>query len=89
MGGIKDVRLHKCLYQALIRLLLKELESKFEAVPTFNLEELSLGLSQEEFERVMKSHEFQDFGIQSLIYAQGMKDKGTNLAKFSLSYSVA
>ena len=50
MGGIKNARLHKCLYQALIRLLLKEFESKFEAVPAFNLEELSLGLSQEEFE---------------------------------------
>ena len=55
----RAVHLHKCVYEALMRLLLKEFESSVQSLPTLNLEQLKLELNQEEFGRVLSSHEFQ------------------------------
>ena len=55
----RGVHLHKCVYEALMRLLLKEFESSVQSLPTLNLEQLKLELNQEEFGRVLSSHEFQ------------------------------
>ena len=55
----RGVHLHKCVYEALMRLLLKEIESSVQSLPTLNLEQLKLELNQEEFGRVLSSHEFQ------------------------------
>jgi len=38
----RAVRLHKCKYKALTRLLLKEFESLFQSFPAVNLEQLIL-----------------------------------------------
>ena len=53
----RAVHLHKCVYEALMRLLLKEFESSVQSLPTLNLEQLKLELNQEEFGRVLSSHE--------------------------------
>ena len=82
----RAVRLHKCVYEALMRLLLKELQSSVPSLPDLNLEQLKLELNQEEFERVMNSREFREFGEQFQVYVQGIKEKGSNLGKFWLSY---
>lgn len=82
----RAVQLHKCVYEALMRLLLKEFESGVQLLPTLNLEGLKLELNQEEFERVMNSHEFCEFGEQFYVYVQEMKEKSSNLGKFWLSY---
>ena len=60
----RAVRLHKCVYEALMRLLLKEFESSVQSLPILNLEQLKLELNQEEFERVLSSREFREFGEQ-------------------------
>ena len=54
----RAVRLHKCVYEALMRLLLKEFQSSVPSLPDLNLEQLKLELNQEWFERVMNSREF-------------------------------
>jgi len=69
-----------------MRLLLKEFESSFQSFPAVNLEQLKLDPNQEEFERVMNSHEFREFGDQFHVYVQGMKEKGSFLGRFWLSY---
>ena len=82
----RAVHLHKCVYEALMRLLLKEFESSVQSLPTLNLEQLKLELNQEEFERVLSSREFREFGEQFHVYVQGMKEKGSNLGRFWFSY---
>lgn len=82
----RAVRLHKCVYEALMRLLLKEFESSVQSLPILNLEQLKLELNQEEFERVLSSREFREFGEQFHVYVQGIKEKGSNLGRFWLSY---
>ena len=64
----RAVRLHKCVYEALMRLLLKEFQSSVHSLPAFNLEQLKLELNQEEFERVMTNREFQEFREQFQVY---------------------
>ena len=51
-----------------------------------NLEQLKLELNQEEFERVLSSREFREFEEPFHVYVQGMKEKGSNLGRFWLSY---
>jgi len=82
----RAVRLHKCVYEALMRLLLKEFESSVQSLPVLNLEQLKLELNQEEFERVMNSSEFRQFADQFHAYLQRMKENGSSLGKFWLSY---
>lgn len=82
----RAVRLHKCVYEALMRLLLKEFESSGQSLPVLNLEQLKLELNQEEFERVMNSSEFRQFADQFHAYLQRMKENGSSLGKFWLSY---
>ena len=82
----RAVHLHKCVYEALMRLLLKEFESSVQSLPTLNLEQLKLELNQEEFERALSSREFREFGEQFHVYVQGMKEKGSNLGRFWFSY---
>ena len=62
------VRLHKCVYEALMRLLLKDFESATLSFPAVNLEQLKLDPNQEDFEPVMNSHEFREFGEQFHVY---------------------
>ena len=57
----RAVRLHKCVYEAVTRLLLKDFESSTHSFPAANLEQPKLEPSQEDFERVMKSREFCEF----------------------------
>ena len=78
----RAVRLHKCVYEALLRLLLKEFQSSVPSLPDLNLEQLKLELNQEEFERVMNSREFRKFGEQLQVYVRGIKEKSSNLGKF-------
>jgi len=47
---------------------------------------LKLDPNQEEFERVMNSHEFREFGDQFHVCVQGMEEKGSFLGRFWLSY---
>ena len=82
----RAVRLHKCVYEALMRLLLKDFESSTHSFPAVNLEQLKLDPNQEDFERVMNNHEFREFGDQFHVYVQGMREKGSLLARFWLSY---
>ena len=82
----RAVRLHKCVYEALMRLLSKEFESSVQSLPILNLEQLKLELNQEEFERVLSSREIREFGEQFHVYVQGIKEKGSNLGRFWLSY---
>ena len=72
----RAVRLHKCVYEALMRLLLKDFESSTHSFPAVNLEQLKLDPNQEDFERVMNSCEFREFGDQFHVYVQGMREKG-------------
>ena len=76
------VRLHKCVYEA----ILKEFQSSVHSLPALNLEQLKLELNQEELERVMTNREFQGFREQFQVYVQGIKEKGSNLGKFWLPY---
>ena len=73
------MRLHKCVYEALMRLLLKDFESSTHSFPAVNLEQLKLDPNQEDFERVMNSCEFCEFGDQFHVYVQGMREKGSLL----------
>ena len=82
----RAVRLHKCVYEALMRLLLKDFESSTHSFPAVNLEQLKLDPNQEDFERVMNNREFREFGDQFHVYVQGMREKGSLLARFWLSY---
>ena len=69
-----------------MRLLLKEFESSIQSLPALNLEQLKLELCQEEFERVLNSREFRELGEQFHVYIRGIKEKGSSLGKFWLSY---
>ena len=82
----RHVRLHKVAYEALMKLLLKEFELSVESLPALNLEQLKLELNQEEFEKVLLSREFRKLGNQFHVYVQGIKEKGTNLGRFWLTY---
>ena len=46
----RAVRLHKCMYEALMRLLLKDFEPSTHSFPAMNLEQLKLDPNQEVFE---------------------------------------
>ena len=64
----RAVRLHKCVYEALMRLLLKKFEPSVQSLPALNLEQLKLELNQQELERVMNSREFREFGERFHVY---------------------
>ena len=82
----RAVRLHKCVYEDLMRLLLKDFESSIPSFPAVNLNQLKRDPNQEEFERVMNIREFREFGDQFYVYVQGMREKGSLLGRFWLSY---
>ena len=82
----RAVRLHKCVYEAPMRLLLKDFESSTHSFPAVNLEKLKLNPNQEDFERVMNSREFREFRDQFHVFVQGTREKGSLLGRFWLSY---
>ena len=45
----RPVRLHKCVYEALMKLLLKDFQFSVHSLLALNLEQLKLELNQEEF----------------------------------------
>ena len=69
----RAVRLHKCVYEALMRLLLKEFEATVQSLPALNLEQLKLNLNQDDFDPVMNSCEFREFGEQFHVFVQESK----------------
>ena len=71
----RAVHLHKCVYEALVRLLLKHFESSIHSFSAVNLEQLKLDPNQEDFEQVMNSREFREFGDQFHVFVQGMRRK--------------
>ena len=74
------------VYEALMRLLLKDFESSTHSFPAENWEQLKLDPNQEDFEQVMNSRELHEFGDQFHVYVQGMRKKGSLLGSFWLSY---
>ena len=82
----RAVRLHKCVYEALMRLLLREFEATVQSLPALNLEQLKLNLNQDDFDQVLNSREFREFGEQFHFFVQEIQEKGSNLARFWLSY---
>ena len=90
----RAVRLHKIVYEALMRVLMQEFESSLTDDSSacmlneekHQMEKLKLDLKPEEFERVLHSNEFHKWEGQFNAYVLDIKEKGTDLARFWLSY---
>ena len=90
----RAVRLHKIVYEALMRVLMQEFESSLTDESSacmlneekHQMEQLKLDLEPEEFERVLHSNEFHKWEGQFNAYVLDIKEKGTDLARFWLSY---
>ena len=73
---------HDSCYKSFV----KTFESSTHSFPAVNLEQLKLDPNQEDFERVINNCEFRGFGDQFHVYVQGMREKGSLLGRFWLSY---
>ena len=90
----RAVRLHKIVYEALMKLLVNKFEgslsSEEDKIILENhltaMENFKLEMSQENFENVLKSDEFVNWFNIFENYIKDLNDNGSDLVKFWLSY---
>ena len=90
----RAVPLHKIVYEPLMRVLMQKFESSLTDESSacmlneekHQMEQLKLDLGPEEFERVLHSNEFHKWEGQFNAYVLDINEKGTDLARFWLSY---
>ena len=89
----RAVRHHKIIYEAIARLLVEDLEHSLSenAKEMLNeqkaqLEQLKLNLCQEEIEQILEIDVFQQWENRFQEYIVDMKQNGSDLAKFWLTY---
>ena len=82
----RSIYSHKIFYEALQRLLIKKLlEENCMQLPAI-FEQLQSDLSEESYNAITNTTEFETFSEQYVNFVNALKEKGSSLTKFWLSY---
>ena len=89
----RAVRLHKIIYEGMMQVLIDEFESSlpYTSLAMVNdekrqLKQLKLNIGPKVFEAVLDSEEFSRWKNEFHAFVKNIKDKGTDLVRFWLSY---